>query len=73
MGQFFANLIASVKIFFSNFNATFGFWINLLLVVAVVAFFGVAVVRCFVAGVKSGRNRKALGARQPDAEMVEVE
>ena len=72
MGQFFANLIASVKIFFSNFNATFGFWINLLLVVAVVAFFGVAVVRCFVAGVKSGRNRKALGARQPDAEKVEA-
>ena len=34
MGQFFANLSASVKIFFSNFNATFGFWINLLLVVA---------------------------------------
>lgn len=72
MSQFFANLFASVKIFFSNFNATFGFWINLLLVVAIVAFFGVALVRCFVAGVKSGRNRNALGAREPDREKTEA-
>ena len=71
MGQFFANLFASVKIFFSNFNATFGDWINLLLVVAILAFFGVALIRCFLAGVKSGRNRKALSSKKADPEKTE--
>lgn len=71
MNEFFANLIASVKIFFSNFNATFGDWINLLLIAVVVVFFSVALVRCFVAGVKAGRNRKALEARTPDGQKTQ--
>lgn len=71
MKEFFANLFASVKIFFSNFNATFGDWINLLLIAAVVIFVGVAVIRCFIAGVKAGKNRRALAARKPDAEKIQ--
>lgn len=71
MKEFIANLIASVKIFFGNFNAAFGDWINLLLIAAVVIFFGIALVRCFVAGIRAGRNRKALDSRQPDPKKVE--
>ena len=71
MKEVWANFWASVRIFFSNFNATFGDWINLLLLVAVVVFFAVALVRCFMAGVKAGRNRKALSARVPDADKIQ--
>ena len=38
---------------------------------AVVVFFAVALVRCFMAGVKAGRNRKALSARVPDADKIQ--
>lgn len=70
MPQFFADAVASVKIFFSNFNAAFGDLINLLLVLAVVVFFGVALTRCFVAGVRAGRNRKALEGKTPSEEKT---
>ena len=68
MKEFLANFWAAVRIFFSNFNATFGDWINFLLIAAVVVFFTVAIIRCFMASVKAGRNRKALEGREPDAE-----
>lgn len=71
MKEFLANFWASVRIFFSNFNATFGDWINLLLIAAVVIFFAVALIRCFVAGVKAGRNRKALESKTPDPDKTQ--
>ncbi len=71
MKEFLANFWASVRIFFSNFNATFGDWINLVLIAAVVIFFSVALIRCFVAGVKAGRNRKALEGKIPDPEKTQ--
>lgn len=67
MAQFFENLSASWKIFYSNTNARFGALFNWLLVILIVALLGAALVRCVSAGMKADHNRKALKGREPDA------
>lgn len=71
MAQFFENLSASWKIFYSNTNARFGALFNWLLVILVVSLLAAALIRCIAAGMKADHNRKALKAREPDPKVTE--
>ena len=50
MARFFDDLLASFTIFVSNFTARFGLIVHILLILAVLALLGIAVVRTIMAG-----------------------
>lgn len=56
MARFFDDLLASFTIFVSNFTAKFGLAFNVLLILAVLALLGVAVVRAIAAGATVRRS-----------------
>ena len=65
MARFFDDLLASFTIFVSNFTARFGLIFHILLILAVLALLGIAVVRTIMAGA-TVRRSSPLRAWEPD-------
>lgn len=70
MGTFFADLWASLQIFYSNFNARFGRLFNAVIVLAVLALVVYSLARAILAGWKGRRVLSPLKTSQPDRELT---
>ena len=70
MGNFFADLWASLQIFYSNFNAKYGRLFNAVIVLLILALVLYSLVRAILAGRKGRRVLSPLKTSQPDRDLT---
>ena len=70
MNDFFADLRASLQIFYSNFNARYGRLFNAVIVLVVLALVLYALLRAILAGRKGRRSPSPRTTHQPDPKMT---
>ena len=70
MNKFFADLWASLQIFYSNFNAKYGRLFNAVIVLVILALVLYALLRAILAGRKGRRSPSPLTTHQPDPQLT---
>ena len=70
MSKLFANLWASLQIFYSNFNARYGRLFNAVIILSILALCLYALLRALMAGRKGRRSPSPLTTSHPDPEVT---